>query len=104
MPTRVLWFRRDLRLVDHPALNEAAEAADVVGLFVLDPRLRAPSGSPRLAFLAGCLRDLNERMGGALVIRTGYPEQVVPAVAGEVAAEAVHISADFGVYGRERDA
>ena len=103
MPSRVLWFRRDLRLTDHPALNEAAEAGGVVGLFVLDPRLRGPSGDARRAFLADCLRDLDERMGGALVVRTGTPEEVVPAVTAEVAAESVHISADFGVYGRRRD-
>lgn len=40
-PTRVLWFRRDLRLRDHPALLEAADGGRVVALFVLDPRLLA---------------------------------------------------------------
>ena len=103
VPTTVMWFRRDLRLGDHPALNEAAAGGDVVALFVLDERLRAPSGAARLAFLAGCLRDLQERMSGALVVRSGAPEEVVPTLAAEVAAAAVHVSADFGVYGRERD-
>ena len=102
----VLWFRRDLRIGDHPALLAARdEAGDggVVGLFVLDDVLRVPSGSARLAFLYRCLRELNDSLGGRLVVRTGDPVQVVPAVAREVKAEAVHISADYGPYGATRD-
>ena len=48
VPTSLLWFRRDLRLADHPALLAALDSAgpdgDVVGLFVVDPRLWGPSG------------------------------------------------------------
>jgi len=43
--TSVMWFRRDLRLADNPALLAAlAGAADnqVVPLFVLDPALAVP--------------------------------------------------------------
>ena len=44
-----MWFRRDLRLGDNPALIEACRAADaVVPLFVSDDRLRSPSGAARL--------------------------------------------------------
>ncbi|HEY0717486.1 MAG TPA: deoxyribodipyrimidine photo-lyase, partial [Streptosporangiaceae bacterium] len=38
-----------------------------------------------------------------LVVRRGKPENVVPAVAREAGASSVHISADFGPYGRARD-
>ena len=41
-----MWFRRDLRLQDHPALAAAADAGRVVALFVLDDALRRPSGAP----------------------------------------------------------
>jgi deoxyribodipyrimidine photo-lyase len=105
----VLWFRRDLRLADHPALLAARDAGKdsssggVVGLFVLDDALRRPSGAARLAFLYRCLRDLDEQLGGRLVVRHGDPVNVVPAVAEEVAAETVHISADYGPYGSARD-
>jgi len=101
--TTVLWFRRDLRLTDHPALAAAAADGPVVALFVSDPRLRRPSGAPRLAFLSRCLRALDESTDGHLVVRAGDPAQVVPAVAAEVGAGAVHVSADFGPYGRTRD-
>ncbi|HEX6786109.1 MAG TPA: deoxyribodipyrimidine photo-lyase, partial [Acidimicrobiales bacterium] len=47
----VVWFRRDLRLADHPALAAAAADGPVVPLFVLDPLFLSRSGAPRLAFL-----------------------------------------------------
>ncbi len=105
----VLWFRRDLRLGDHPALLAARDAAarddphHVVGLFVFDETLRRPAGSARIAFLYRCLRALNEQLDGKLVIRRGDPANVVPAVAAEVDAATVHVSADFGPYGAARD-
>jgi deoxyribodipyrimidine photo-lyase len=99
----VLWFRRDLRLADHPALVAAAGAGPVVPLFVLDPALWDPAGAPRTAFLFRCLRALDDSMGGRLVVRTGDPVDVVPAAAAEAGADAVFVSADFGPYGRRRD-
>jgi deoxyribodipyrimidine photo-lyase len=104
--TSVLWLRRDLRLRDHPALHAAASDGPVAALFVLDPTLLAPAGAPRVAFLYRALRaldaDLREH-GGALIVRHGAPDEVVPQVAAEVDAAAVHVSADFNPYGRRRD-
>jgi deoxyribodipyrimidine photo-lyase len=108
VPNALIWFRRDLRLADHPALLAAIDAAgddgSVVPVFVVDPRLWEPSGRPRRQFLRGCLADLREQTGGALVIRSGAPARVVPALARETGAGSVHVSADAGVYGRARDA
>ena len=57
----VLWFRRDLRLADHPALLAAAEAdSEVLACSVLDPRLKASSGSRRLQYLYDSLRELHD--------------------------------------------
>jgi deoxyribodipyrimidine photolyase len=39
----LLWFRRDLRLGDHPGLIAAADNQEVLACFVLDPRLEASS-------------------------------------------------------------
>ncbi|HWH13984.1 MAG TPA: deoxyribodipyrimidine photo-lyase [Miltoncostaeaceae bacterium] len=107
MPPTVLWFRRDLRLDDNPALLAAAEQAGragVVALFVLDPALLGPAGPPRRAVLFRCLRALDEATGGRLVVRAGDPTDVVPRTVAEVGAGAVHCAADHGVHGRERDA
>jgi len=104
MPTAIVWFRRDLRLADNPAVAAAVAGSDrVVALFVADPRLRAPAGPPRLAFLTSCLHELNASTGGHLVVRNGDPAEVVAALAAEADAEAVHVTADFGPYGHERD-
>ena len=74
----LVWFRRDLRLHDQPALAAAIAAGDgrVVPLFVLDPRLlHGRFASPnRTWFLLGSLRALAadlESLGSPLVVRVG---------------------------------
>ena len=115
MATSVMWFRRDLRLRDTPALAAAVRHAasarqgdgvvggEVVALFCLDDRLRRPAGAARLAFLHGCLTALDASIGGRLVVRSGPPDEVVPALARDVGATAVFAAEDFGPYGRRRD-
>lgn len=103
MPVALLWFRRDLRLADHPALLAAREHGDVLPVFVLDDRLWRPSGHPRRRFLLDCLADLREQTDGALVLRHGDPTAVLPQLVRETGATSVHISADAGPYGRTRD-
>jgi len=100
-----MWFRRDLRLADNPALLAAvSEAADsqVVPLFVLDPALTGPSGPARSAYLVASLTDLGNRVGG-LQLRRGDPVQEVVDVARAASASTVHIAEDFGPRGRLRD-
>ena len=103
--TAVMWFRRDLRLADNPALLDAVSAGDgrVLGVFVVDPLLWERSGDPRRDHLAASLRSLSDSMGGRLVVRRGDPATVVPAIADEVGAASVHVSADYGPYGQQRD-
>lgn len=104
MTRAVMWFRRDLRLADNPALCAAlAEHTDVVPLFVLDPALLDRSGLPRRAFLSNALAGLDASMSGALVVRAGDPVDVVPALAEEVGAESVYVAGDFAPYGMRRD-
>ncbi|OLR89895.1 cryptochrome/photolyase family protein [Actinokineospora bangkokensis] len=100
----IVWFRRDLRLGDHPALLEAADrAGSAVALYVLDDALRDRSGAPRLDFLYGCLRALDDQLGGRLLVVHGDPVDAVPRVARAFGAGSVHVSADAGPYGRRRD-
>lgn len=104
LSTTIMWFRRDLRVADLPALNAAvADGARVVPLFVVDPTF-AVSGAPRRAFMADALQALDDSMGGALVYRHGDPTEVVPALAAELGAQAVYVSRDYAPYGRARDA
>ncbi|WP_313557292.1 cryptochrome/photolyase family protein [Miniimonas arenae] len=118
MARTVMWFRRDLRLADNPALLAAAgrlgtrEAAapgdqrEVLALYVLDPHLLSRAGAPRRAYLHDSLRALAEAIedaGGRLAVVTGDPVVEVPRVANRVGAEEVHVAADFAPYGAARD-
>ncbi|MCZ4556198.1 deoxyribodipyrimidine photo-lyase [Rhodococcus maanshanensis] len=102
MGPAIVWFRRDLRTGDLPTLSAVA-GDEVLGLFVLDEALLRPSGAPRRDFLYACLAALDEELGGRLCVVRGDPRVVVPQVARDIGAGAVHVSADFGPYGRARD-
>jgi deoxyribodipyrimidine photo-lyase len=74
--TMVLWFKRDLRVHDHPALSVAARDTGLVPLFIVEPEYWAlPDISGRqFAFLQESLWDLQtalRNLGSDLVIRTG---------------------------------
>ncbi len=101
--TSIMWFRRDLRLRDNPALRAAAENGSVLGLFVLEPGLWQAAGPARRAWLASCLRSLDDSMGGRLCVRVGRPSAVVPRMASEVGANEVHVANDFTPHARQRD-
>jgi deoxyribodipyrimidine photo-lyase len=103
MPS-VMWFRRDLRLGDNPALLEAA-ADDVLPLFVLDPALWGPAGPVRRAYLGASLRALDASLppGASLAVVEGDPVRRVVEAAREVGATRVHVAADYGPYGHRRD-
>ena len=86
--TSILWFRRDLRLSDHPALLAAIDAAShVLPVFVLDPRL-LENDTPRTRRLLASVASLSKDTRGALVIRRGDPVDVIPRLAKEVGAPA----------------
>ena len=100
----VMWFRRDLRLNDHPALQAAATSADeVVAVFVIDPRLWRPAGAARRRYLVSSLRALDESMDGHLVWLSGDSRVRIPQLVRDLGASSVHVSADFGPYGAARD-
>ena len=108
-PAVVVWFRRDLRLTDHPALAAAADEARTLGrpllaLFVVEDGLLRTGGANRRAYLSRTLAALDDTVDGRLVLRRGRPEMVVPEVAEEVASPTVHATGDCAPYGRRRDA
>lgn len=100
-------FTRDLRVHDNPVLHAAAQAPQVVPLFVVDLGIaRAGFLSPnRAVFLADCLADLDGRLrelGARLVVRRGEVVDEVCRVAAEVGAAQVHIAADVSRYAQRR--
>lgn len=102
-----MWFRRDLRMADNPALLAAAAAArrEGVGLtaaFVLDPALVTAAGANRIAFLAQSLTALR-RAVVPLVVRQGDPRREIPKLAAELDAPNVFCTGDFSPHGMRRD-
>ncbi len=72
----LVWFKRDLRIHDHPALARAAEMEGVLPLYIAEPDLWAqPDASARQwAFTAESLADLRAAtasLGAPLIVRTG---------------------------------
>jgi deoxyribodipyrimidine photo-lyase len=93
-PPVIVWFRDDLRLSDHPALHAAAKSgAPVICLYVLDETAGRPPGGAARWWLAQSLRALGAEIaarGGTLVLRNGPAAQVIPDLARDSGAGAVH--------------
>jgi deoxyribodipyrimidine photo-lyase len=106
MATRnIIWFRRDLRIGDHPALLEAIKGSDeIVPVFILDAKLIGQTGSKRLAYLGQSLRALDESLGNNLHVMTGDPVDVLQDLIKRYDAREVHISTEYEPYGAARDA
>jgi deoxyribodipyrimidine photo-lyase len=105
----VVWFRRDLRIHDHPALAATVRAGSPIApLFVLDPAILHGrfASSNRTWFMLGAIRSLAEALetrGSRLTVHVGRPEDVVPAFAARVGATEVLVSRDYTPFGRARD-
>jgi len=87
----LVWFRRDLRLADNPALSAAvASGRPVVALFIYDTSAATrPLGGASRWWLDKSLRAFAaslEAIGGRLILRCGDPLVQVPAVAAEIGA------------------
>ena len=100
----IMWFRRDLRIGDHPALLEAIAASDeIVPVFILDKKLINATGSKRLAYLAQSLRALDESLGNSLHVMVGDQVEVLKELMQRYGATSVHISTEYEPYGAARD-
>lgn len=107
MATHIWWIRRDLRLKDNPALHSALQGGHTtVPLFILDPRLLSKPAANRQQFLFNGLRCLDGELrarGSRLILRRGIPEEVLPALLTECAAEAVFTEEDYTPFAIRRD-
>ena len=83
----LLWFKQDLRLHDHPALQAGLASSCLLPVFILDPALLRVNefGSRRLGvhrarFLLESLAALDSALrkrGSHLLVLPGVPEQVI---------------------------
>ena len=86
----IVWFRRDLRLHDNEALNDAMKHGDeVLPVYIFDPRewqgtlplTELPKVGPhRARFILEAVADLRENLrqrGADLIVRIGHPEEIL---------------------------
>lgn len=103
----ILWFRRDLRLSDHPMLSAAvATGRPLVPVFILDPETEAMGAAPRFR-LGLALEAFAARlaaMGSRLILRRGPAREVLGALVAETGAAGVMWSRSYDGPSRARDA
>ena len=105
----IVWFRRDLRTDDHPALYHASRTgAQVIPLFIFDTELigMLPCDGAAFNFQAQALSSLGTEvsgLGGKLVTRSGRPLSVHRSLIQEVRPFALYYNRDYEPYARERD-
>lgn len=98
--TQLVWLRRDLRLVDNPALYHAAKAGPVVCVYVLDDETakhHAYGGASRWWLhhsLESLARNL-EAKGSKLVLRRGDAIEELSKLAADVGAATIHANHHF---------
>lgn len=89
----LFWFRRDLRLVDHPGLTAAlSTGAPVLPVFILDPETEATGAAAawRLGQALATFRARLRSLGSDLVLRRGRAGDVLRDLVAETGAVAVH--------------
>lgn len=108
-PVQIVWFKRDLRLQDHPALSAAAARGPVIGLVVYEPSLWSqPDASGRhAAFQTDCLREFQgdaARHGLTLLVVQGEMPTVLSSLRAALGACVLHSHEETGNWASfERD-
>jgi deoxyribodipyrimidine photo-lyase len=103
----ILWFRRDLRLSDHPMLTAAvATGRPVMPVFILDSQTATQGAAARWR-LGLSVADFAARLAGMglrLVLRSGDALAVLQDLMAETGAQGVYWSRLYDPASRRRDA
>ena len=105
-PPVLMWFRRDLRLGDNPALTAAIDSgAPVIPVFILDEVAEAQGAAPRfrLGESTAALAAALEAKGSRLILRRGRALDTLRALIAETGARAVHWSRAYDPASKARD-
>lgn len=118
MPQNLVWYRNDLRTIDHEPLCRAVADAGGTGatfcLYCFDPRQFGKTrfgfdrtGAYRTRFLIESVADLRKqlrRLGGELIVRIGTPETIIDQLITELSIEQVFFHLEPGTEEREIEA
>ncbi len=105
---QIVWFRRDLRLADQPALHAATQAGPVIPVYVLDEGRGGDHklGAASKVWLHHSLMSLDSSFGARqsrLVLRRGDAPQVLASIARETGAECIHAMRHYEPWWREAE-
>ncbi|QQA41534.1 cryptochrome/photolyase family protein [Pelagovum pacificum] len=102
----IFWFRRDLRLGDHPGLTEAVKSGrPVIPVFLHDEVVEVTGAAPRwrLGLGVGAFAETLSDKGSRLVLRRGKALEELRALVKETGAGAVWWSRLYDPDARQRD-
>ena len=102
----LMWFRRDLRLADHPALTAAAATGrPVIPVFINDPLVAGQGAAARFrlgASVDGLSGDL-AALGSRLILRQGDAFEQLRTLIAQTGARTVYWSRLYDPVTKERD-
>jgi deoxyribodipyrimidine photo-lyase len=105
----LVWFKRDLRVLDHAPLVAAQSPHDALGLFIIEPDwLQSPEcDAIHVDFALGCLRELRAELAQRnmpLLVRVGPALQVLEKLHAEVGFTHVYSHEETGTgWSYQRD-
>jgi deoxyribodipyrimidine photo-lyase len=110
LTSSLVWLRRDLRVFDHVALQQALLGSEkVYCVFVYDTTIldSLPRRDRRVDFIHASIAEVAAelaQLGGHLIVRHGDPVAEIPALAAELGVQAVFCNHDYEPQAIERDA
>lgn len=104
----IVWFRRDLRVADNPALHEAVKSErPVICLYILETEKERELGGASLWWLHHSLDSLSKDLaaiGAKLILRKGQAFRILDMLIEETGADTVYWNRRYDLAPREIDA
>ncbi|HKJ53689.1 MAG TPA: deoxyribodipyrimidine photo-lyase [Gammaproteobacteria bacterium] len=104
-PLSLVWFRRDLRISDNPALRAAAAAGPILPVYILDDLSPGAwsMGAASRAWLHRSLQSLDRSLNGGLRYFTGDAAEVIAALVAALSIRAVYWNRCYEPWCSRRD-
>ncbi len=105
----IVWLRRDLRLTDNTALQQALRSDNKTAvLFIFDTNIldELDKDDARVTFIHQQLTKLDEelrKMNSGLLVKTGEPLKIWQELISDLEIGEVHFNRDYEPYATERD-
>ena len=109
MKISIFWFRRDLRLEDNTALNQAlSKKLQVLPVFIFDEEIlhELPNNDPRVNFIYNSLNKIDQTLkkhNSSLLCLRGKPIEIWKNLLEKFQIESVFVNKDYEPYARHRD-